>query len=206
MSLLPDTASFHERVQDCFVAYRGRGVSLSATDVELLDAWAETGVPVEVVARGIRKASEAALWDAAAGETHLRSLRACRRHVELEIKHYLRASAGRGEDAAAPAEPFEVTRHKKLVASLKKALKPTVPGWVARLPVPADYQAAERQEALAMALLLRALPAPRRVELLREARRLVENTQAVTAGARRESLRFHRAALVRHAWGLPPPW
>jgi hypothetical protein len=206
MSLLPDTASFHERVQDCFVAYRGRGVSLSATDVELLDAWAETGVPVEVVARGIRKASEAALWDATAGETHLRSLKACRRHVETEIKHYLRASAGRGEEAAAPAEPFEVTRHKKLVASLKKALKPGVPAWVARLKVPADFQASERQEALAMALLARALPAPRRVELLREARRLVENTQAVSAGARRESLRFHRAALVRHAWGLPPPW
>lgn len=207
MSLLPDTASFHERVQDCFVAYRGRGVSLSAVDVELLDAWAETGVPVEVVARGIRKASEAALWDAADGDTHLRSLKACRRLVEQEIKHFLRASAGRGGTGdAAPTEPFELTRHKKLVASLKKALKPAVPAWVARLPVPADYAASERQETLAMALLCRALPAPRRGELLREARRLVENTQAVSAGARRESLRFHRAALVRHAWGLPSPW
>ncbi len=208
MSLLPDTASFHERVQDCFVAFRGRGVSLSAIDVELLDAWAEAGVPVEVVARGIRKASEAALWDAADGDTHLRSLRACRRHVDAEIRHYLRASAGRtgADEAKADAEPFEVTRHKKLVASLKKATKPAVPAWVKRLPVPADFLAGDRQEALAMTLLLRALPAERRHELLREARRLVENTQAVTAGARRESLRFHRAALVRHAWGIPSPW
>ena len=41
MSLLPDSATFHERVQDCFVAYRGHGVSLSAVDLEILDAWAE---------------------------------------------------------------------------------------------------------------------------------------------------------------------
>ncbi|MBL9038439.1 MAG: hypothetical protein JNG84_07995, partial [Archangium sp.] len=64
MSLLPDSASFHERVQDCFVAYRGRGVSLSPADYDLVEAWAATEVPFEVVARGIRKAAEAALWDA----------------------------------------------------------------------------------------------------------------------------------------------
>jgi hypothetical protein len=206
MSLLPDSASFHEKVQDCFVAYRGRGVSLSALDVELLDAWAAAEVPLEVVARGIRKAAEAALWDAPEGEAHLRSLRACKRHVDREIARYLRHTAGRGEGRAAPVEPFEVTRHKKLVAALKKATKPHVPAWVARLPVPDSYVRADRQEALALALLWRALPFARRHELLREARRLVENTQATSTAARRESLRFHRAALVRRAWGLPAPW
>lgn len=206
MSLLPDSASFHERVQACFVAYRGRGVSLSAIDVELLDAWADTGVPVEVVARGIRKASEAALWDAAGGDAHLRSLRACRRHVEQEIKRYLRAAAGRTAEGAPPAEAVHLTRHRKLVACLESRLAPRAPAWLSRLPAPSDYAGAERQETLAMGLLLRELPSLRRRELLREARRLVENTQAVSAGARRESLRFHRAALVRREWDLPSPW
>ena len=77
MSLLPEAASFHELVQDCFLAFRGAGLMLSPLDAELIDAWAADGVPVEVVARGIRRAAEAALFDARAGTPALRSLRSC---------------------------------------------------------------------------------------------------------------------------------
>lgn len=210
MSLLPDSATFHERVQDCFVAYRGAGVSLSAADLELLDAWADAEVPFEVVARGIRKAAEAALWDAADGEGRLRTLRGCRRQVESEIAKYAQRTAGRTAEAPAPAakpdEPFHVTRHKKLLAALKKATKPGVPPWVTRLPVPEDFEGGDRQELLALGLLWRALPFERRRSLLREARLLVEKAQAMSAATRRESLRFHRAALVRQAWSLPSLW
>src|SRR5689334_3401938 len=86
MSLLPESASFEEMVQDCFLAHRGAGLMLSPLDVELVMAWGDDGVPFEVVARGIRKAAEKALWDARPGEPALRSLRACRRDVEAEIK------------------------------------------------------------------------------------------------------------------------
>ena len=207
MSLLPDSATFHERVQDCFVAYRGHGVSLSAVDLDILDGWADAQVPFEVVARGLRKAAEAALWDAAEGEGRLRSLRACRRQVDAEISKYAARSAGKTEEAPGEAaEPFHVTRHKKLVAALKKATKPDVPAWVARLPVPDDFSGGDRQELLAFNLLLRALPFPKRTSLLREARLLVEKVQAMSAATRRESLRFHRAALVRQAWAMPALW
>lgn len=216
MSLLPDDATFHEQVQECFVAYRGRGVSLSGADVELLDAWAEAGVPVEVVARGIRKAAEAALWDAAGEEGALRSLRACRRQVDAEIKKYLKLSAGRTDEAATDAgddgEPFHLARHKKLIAALKKlgkaheALMPVVKRLLVGLPAPHDFDAANRQEELALAILTRALPFEARLELLREASRLVEKAQTASRRARRESLRFHRAALVRHRLGVPAFW
>jgi hypothetical protein len=207
MSLLPDSATFHERVQDCFVAYRGHGVSLSAVDLDILDAWAEAEVPFEVVARGLRKAAEAALWDAAEGEGRLRSLRACRRQVDAEIGKYVSRTAGRTTEASPEdAEPFHVTRHKKLVAAIKKATKPGVPAWVARLPVPEDFAGGDRQELLAFNLLLRALPFPKRTSLLREARLLVEKVSAMSAATKRESLRFHRAALVRQAWAMPALW
>ncbi|MFZ5440044.1 MAG: hypothetical protein ACOZQL_08545 [Myxococcota bacterium] len=208
MSLLPDSATFHERVQALFVVFRGHGVSLSSADLELLDAWAASGAPFEVVARGMRKAAEAALWDAPEGEGQLRSLKACRRAVDVEISRWVATTAGRterGADEAAP-EPFHVTRHHKLVAALKKVTKPAPPAWLAKLPVPADYAAADRQEALALHLLVRALPFERRSSLLREARRLVEKAGAMTATTRRESLRFHRAALARQAWALPALW
>ena len=206
MSLLPDTATFHERVQDSFVAYRGHGVSLSAVDLEILDGWAATEVPFEVIARGLRKAAERALWDAAEGEGQLRSLKACRRDVDAEIAKYVQRTAGRTQEAAAVAEPFHVTRHKKLIASIKKATKPNVPAWVATLPVPEDFAGGDRQEALVLNLLWRALPFGKRTSLLREARMLVEKASAMSAATKRESLRFHRAALVRQAWSMSALW
>lgn len=206
MSLLPDTASFHERVQDCFVTYRGHGVSFSAVDLDLVDVWAELQVPFEVVARGIRKAAEAALWDAPDQEgVGLRSLKATKKYVEQEISKYQRTSAGRTTSAVAE-EPFHVQRHKKLLASLKKATKPSTPRWVDALPVPADFDAADRQESISLLLLLRALPFERRLTLLREARSLMEKAPSFSAATQRVSLQFHRAALARQAWNLPGLW
>lgn len=212
MSLLPDTASFHEKVQDCFVAYRGRGLALSPLDAELVEEWAALEVPFEVVARGLRKAAEAALWDAPDGSAHLQSVRACRKHVEAEIKKYLKRSAGQTADEAPSALPFHLERHKKLRAALRKlardqdALAAPLGRWLARLPEPADFAQSSRQEELVLALLARTLPWPKRAALLREARHLVQNAGSTSPSARRESLRFHRAALVRHALAVPAFW
>lgn len=194
------------------MAYRGRGVSLSSVDLDLVDAWAETGVPFEVVARGIRKAAENALYDAAEGEGHLRSLKAARKAVEAEIQKFIKRKPSLGLEAGeAEIEPFHLVRHSKLLAVLKKLAKEHP----ATLPVstrleqaaaPTDFVAANRREDLALALLLRTLPASERTSLLREARRLMENAAASTAQARLESLRFHRAALVRHRWSIPAFW
>ncbi len=206
MSLLPDAATFHERVQDCFVAYRGRGVSLSATDFDLVDAWAATGVPFEVVARGIRRAAEDALWDAPNGEPSLRFLSWCKRAVNAEIDKYLKRVVGQTE--AAPVEPFHLARHKKLVSAMKKLGKerPELVRWLPGLSAPNDFAEADRNEEWALAKVLRALPYPARSQLLREAHRLVQNTSSLSATARRESLRFHRAALVRRELSLPTFW
>lgn len=207
MSLLPDSASFHERVQDCFVTFRGHGVSFSAVDLDLVDRWADLQIPFEVVARGIRKAAEAALWDAPDEEgVGLRSLRAAKRHVDAEISKFQRTAAGRTAPDAAPEEPFHLQRHKKLVAAIKKATKPNAPAWLLRLPPPHDFEAADRQESLALLLLLRELPFQRRRELLREARTLVEKAPSFSAATRRASLQFHRAAVARQAWNLPGLW
>jgi hypothetical protein len=204
MSLLPDSASFAERVQDVFVAFRGRGVSLSPKDAELVEAWEGTGVPVEVITRGIKKAAEAKLFDAREGEG-LRTLAACRRQVEAEIKKYLKLSAGKTESAAPGDEPFHLTAHKKLVAQVKR-LAPENAAWLARISPPTDFLAGERTALLISMRLLRSLDWAKRQALLREARLLVQKTHTTSPGARRESLRFHRAALLRHHLGLKSLW
>jgi hypothetical protein len=180
-------------------------VSLSAVDLEILDAWAELDVPFEVIARGLRKAAEAALWDSSEEDSHVRTLKACRRTVEAEISKYVARAAGRGgtEDKT---EPFHVTRHKKLVAAIKKVTKPNVPSWIERLAPPEDFSHGDRQEQLALNLLLRTLPFSQRTSLLREAREVVEKAPSMSAATKRESLRFHRAALVRQALSMPALW
>jgi hypothetical protein len=212
MSLLPDNATFHEQVEACFVAYRGRGVSLSAVDLELVDGWAALEVPVEVIARGIRRAAEAALFDAPEGQGQLRSLKAARRAVDAEVQKFLKRAQGRTEAPdAEPVEPFHLARRRRLAQALKKLAKEqpsvsTIAVRVAALPAPTDFVHANRQEELALALLLRGLPTAERRSILREARRLVENANPASAAVRRESLRFHRAALVRHRWAIPAFW
>jgi hypothetical protein len=201
MSLLPDSASFHERVQALFVTYRGRGVSLSPEDFELLDRWAEAEVPFEVVARGIRLAAEKALWDAPEGEGQLKFLRACRRTVDAELAKFLKRSAGQTER---PGRSLLEVRHQKLVALTRK-LGSDRPALAAlRLPVPASFETASRQEHLVLAVLARSLPSAERRALLREASRL--SASALSPQARRDARRFHRDALVKHRLDLPPLW
>lgn len=212
MTLLPDSASFHEKVQACFVAYRRRGLSLSALDMMLLEQWAELEVPFEVIARGIRRASEQLVWDRVVGDETPDSLRVCKRDVEAEIKKWVRTSAGRGaapdlaEEGAHGEDDFLVTRHKKLIAALKKATKPNVPAWVTELPQPQTYEAADRQESMALLRLLRALPREKKAPLLAEARRLVARAPPMSREALAESLRFHRVALAREAWVMSVSW
>lgn len=199
MSLLPDDATFHERVQDLFTAYRGRGVSLSSDDVDLVQQWADAEVPFEVVARGIRTAAERALFDAPEGQGNLRFLRACRKSVDAELAKYLKRAAGKTEPASVE-EALHVERHKKLAKVAKKLGLDRL-----TLPVPRDFAEADRQEHLVLAVLVRTLPFPERLGLLKEARRLRGGLH-MSAQARREALRFHRGALVRHRLEVPSFW
>jgi hypothetical protein len=214
MSLLPHDASFHERVADLFAAFRGRGVALSALDVELVDSWAKTGAPFEVVARGIRKAAEDVLFDANPDDNGLRSLNACIRSVEAELKKYTATSVGRPE-AETPKRvqpPLHLKRHTELKKALTRLSRSDVRLFVIAdrlkngLPKPSDFDEAQHHEDLVCAVLLHALPFAERLPLLQEARDLVQKSPAMSARARRESRRLHRAALLRRAIDLPAFW
>jgi hypothetical protein len=183
MSLLPDDATFHERVQDLFSTYRGRGVALSADDVELVHQWAEAGVPFEVVARGIRTAAERALFDAPEGQGQLRFLRACKKSVDAELARYLKRAAGQ-TSAAAAQSAFHEERHQKLVKAVKKLARELPAVGRVSLPVPKDFAESDRQEQLVLAALVRALPFPERLQLVREAKRLRGDGQTSAATRR----------------------
>jgi hypothetical protein len=213
MSLLPESASFAELVQDYFLAMRGSGLMLSALDTELLTSWAEQGVPFEVVARGIARSAEKALWDARPGEPVLRSLRACRRQVEAEIKKYRERSAGAGSETGkrvTRTRTWEETRHAQLKASLERLaeVEPVLAPRIGLLmeavlhEVPADFAGMEAQQALVGLLLLRALPFPERRELWRTARGEDPDQQYMSLRARRLSRRFRLLAAVRRRLGL----
>jgi hypothetical protein len=219
VSLLPEDASFAELVQECFLAHRGAGLMLSPLDVELIGQWAEAEVPFEVVARGIRKAAEKALWDARPGEPVLRTLRACRREVEVEIKKYRARSAGAGTDGVAveeheAADAFALERHRRLRAAVAKAGREhsglaavTAALLEGVLAQPAgDLRELDRREELVTAVLVRAQPFEERLRLYQEATRHAGPADLATSQARKLSRRFHRHALLRRALGLPAFW
>jgi hypothetical protein len=209
MSLLPEGASFEELVQDYFLAVRGAGLMLSALDSELLTSWAREGVPFEVVARGIARSAEKALWDARPGEPVLRSLRSCQRSVEAEIKKYRQRSAGEGEGESPRrrrALTWEETRHARLRASLERLgerrpeLMPRVGQLLETVLVTSPEEPAQldAQEGFVFLALLRALPFLERLELWREASSAAEG-QGMSSRSRRVARRFRLLALVRRA-------
>ncbi|MFL5356493.1 hypothetical protein [Archangium sp.] len=213
MSLLPESASFEELVQDYFLAMRGSGLMLSALDAELLTSWSEQGVPFEVVARGIARSAEKALWDARPGEPVLRSLRACRRQVEAEIKKYRERSAGKGSEEGrrtARTRSWEELRHAQIQASLERLAErePALAPRIHRLmetvlqEVPGEFARMEAQENLVGLALLRALPFPERRELWRTVRGEDSDQQYMSFRARRLARRFRLLAAVRRRLGL----
>jgi hypothetical protein len=215
MSLLPDGASLEEWVQDCFLAYRGCGVSLSALDAEILSQWAHSGAPFEVIARGIRRAAEKAAWHTAPGEPVLRSLRSCRRDVESEIRRHGWQSAGGTEQrrsgrglrlpadrrAQALAELQRVAADRPEITEEIELLKSAIAG-----PPVETASLRERLDILEVRLL-RALLFPERLEVLREVRsRMGELTRQASTRARTLARRFQRSAALRKKLGLPSFW
>jgi hypothetical protein len=207
MSLLPEGASFEELVQDYFLAVRGEGLMLSALDAELLTSWAQEGVPFEVVARGIARSAEKALWDTRPGEPVLRSLRACRRQVASEIKKYRDRSAGGGEAERRRSRTWEETRQGRLRASLERLAerRPELTSRVGQLlesvlaAPPAEPAELDAQERLVFLGLLRALAYAERMRIWREACGEGAESQGMSARSRRLSRRFRLLALVRRA-------
>jgi len=104
MSLLPPTSSFAERVEALFAAVRGRGLALGALDRRVLAGWAESGVPLQVVARGMLRAAERVRWMGSGGGVP-RTLGACRPEVEEEIAAWKQRHLG--APLARPVEVFD---------------------------------------------------------------------------------------------------
>ena len=195
VSLLPPDATFEERVQDCFLAFRGSGLSLSAIDAALLRSWADLGIPFEVVARGIRSRAERALWDAKPGEPLLRSLRACRSAVEREFRHHLARIVGRGTDP-------EKKRRRQWRAAIR-ALASACPELVERLS--SLEGRITTGDALAICAV-RALPFRERIDLGRAVNQALALDPIRSAQARKLARRAARSAIFRKKFSLPNFW
>ena len=206
MSLLPEAASLEEMIQECFLAYRGAGLSLSALDAELLSSWARSGAPFEAIALGIRRAAEKAAWHARPGELALPSLRACRRQVEKEIRIALWRAAGSGEKPKrSPSGRAKIREALRRVA----AERPELAAGISALDSALRSRTADspRQIDLLVARLLRALPFAERLAVLQGVRiRTQPLAERASVRARVLARRFERSAALRNTLGLPAFW
>jgi len=218
MSQLPKSASFHECVQALFCFLRGHGAALSPLDAELLELWASTQVPFEVVARGMRRCFESRLTGLKQDETaSLPSLRTCRRHVESEIARYLRvhtqtplphASLENSKTTHTTEKSYAQMRHQRLKKQLRSFAKKhpwaqkTIAKGMRRLPLPMDIHQAMRQEILAIFVLAQALPREEKKKLLEETLELVKTREALSLEAAKEQWRFFLAFVFKQRFGI----
>ncbi len=194
MSLLPPQASFAEVVQEAFLRLRGKGLMLGVLDTELLRAWAETGVPAEVVVRGLEAAAVRTAWDARPGEVGPRSLRACRPEVEVEVALWRTRVLGAGAPAREGAG--------QLLQELR-ALALARPGFakvVEQLWTRGVLSRANPRDAV-VAALIRKMPFAERLTLWR-AERLQMVEEGASPRARTMLRRRIRAAFAASEFGL----
>jgi hypothetical protein len=213
LSLLPYDASFEELVHECFLAFRGFGLMLSPLDAELIADWRTQEIPFEVVARGMARGVERALWRAPSGGKPLFSLRSCQRQIDAEIRKFAARAAGKGRPEGGPKpQPLEVARHRRLCRSLKKLGKS--PRWATAADrilaqiesrQPADLAESDRLEEQIYLVLLRGLPLYERIQLIRAVRQL-NFEPGSTHRARKRARRFHLASLLKARLALPDFW
>lgn len=208
MSLLPEGASYEEVVAEVFLAVSGRGLMLSALDGAVVSEWAQLGVPLEVVARGIRRAAEKADYDRRPGEPLLRSLRACRREVDAEWKKHLRASAGAGSSERETVSRSKPKKPSGAVGALDElaARRPELAEVLARAKRLLGEAREDRRDEAVVLTILRGCPLPERIAIHREAREVWEGGGAMSPRARKLSRRFHLVTVARRALGLPGFW
>jgi hypothetical protein len=199
MSHLPDGASFEEQVQECFLAFRGQGLMLSAIDAELLSTWARACVPLEVIARGLKKAAERQGRDARPGDPGLKSLKSCRREVEAEIRRYQTSRVGQGVREGGNDEPLP--GEAEALADRLAAARPELSAALAKLPF-----LHRADEARVVAAVLRGLDGPTRWAILREARAQAPRLEAASPRALRLARRFQLASALRRHLGLGDFW
>jgi hypothetical protein len=193
MSLLPPEATFAEVVQESFLRLRGKGLMLGALDNELLRAWAETGVPAEVVVRGLEHAATRTRWDARPGETGPRSLQACRPEVEAEIDGWRKRVTGAGSPAREGALQLEASL-RALAEARPRFAKVVEHLWAAGVLARANPRDA------VVAALIRNLSFQERLTLLRaERRQMLEEASPLARSILRRRI---RAAWAENEFGV----
>lgn len=94
MSLIPEHASDVEMLEATWLAITGR--SFSPLDLDQLERWRCRGLPLDVIAAGVRDAFETKAYDTRPGEPPLRALRQCAPAVERRFAAWRRLTLGRG--------------------------------------------------------------------------------------------------------------
>ncbi len=101
-------------ITDAFLAASGRGLMLSARDIELVRGWARAGVPADIVVQGIRDAFDPA------PARRVRGLAYVAPAVDRAVKAWRARGVGRRADASTAGPPV-LTALERLAAAVQRA-------------------------------------------------------------------------------------
>jgi molybdopterin converting factor small subunit len=106
--------NYFTEIEDTFIRRRGKHLFLSPLDWALIDAWKERGIPLHIVIRSIESVFD--IFDRQPpGTRTIKSLFYCREEVEVQYAEWLRAHAGKDDEASEPADsgltPGSIRQH-----------------------------------------------------------------------------------------------
>jgi hypothetical protein len=90
--------NYFTEIEDTFIRRRGKHLLLSPLDWALIDTWKERGIPLHIVIRSIESVFD--IFDRQPpGTRTIKSLFYCREEVEAQYAEWLRAHAGKDDEA-----------------------------------------------------------------------------------------------------------
>lgn len=119
--------NYFTEIEETFIRRRAKNLFLSPLDWALMETWQEQGVPLHVVIRAVEQVFDN--FDKNPGPRTIKGLMFCREEVEAQYEEWLKAQAGKPDEAASASvgelDTAEIRDHLVgLVAALRLNANP----------------------------------------------------------------------------------
>lgn len=113
--------NYFTEIEETFIRRRAKSLFLSPLDWALMEGWQDGGIPLHVVIRAIEQVFDN--FDKNPGPRSIKGLMFCREEVEAQYEEWLKAQAGKTEETATPAAPFNLSEIRDHLHGLSASLR-----------------------------------------------------------------------------------
>ena len=113
--------NYFTEIEETFIRRRAKNLFLSPLDWALMEAWQDGGIPLHIVIRAIEQVFDN--FDKNPGPRSIKGLMFCREEIEAQYEEWLKAQAGKTDDASVATAPFNVDEIRDHLHGLTSSLR-----------------------------------------------------------------------------------